>query len=340
MVRATLLDFVYAQLSSVPPLVTKDLTGKTVVVIGANTGLGFEATKHFARMNPGRLILGCRNQVRGGQAISNIKRETGYERAELWLIDFLEFSSVQEFANKFEKDGGRLDYLVLNAGIIPLGERKETKDGWEHGLQVNCLSPSLLALRLLPCMAQTASKHSTTPRLVLVSSGLHYWAMFEDKVVNSDAPLHVLSDEKYCTRKIMKHRYHDSKLINIFFIRALSTHLKNRSVTVNTVNPGYCYSELRRGLAGINAMIDGIRERLFAYTTEQGSRQLVWGALGEYDHELSGAYISRSAVAEPSDFVIGDKGKKVQERLWRETLGILGKIDPKVVEVTEKYLIH
>ncbi|PFH48615.1 hypothetical protein AMATHDRAFT_5644 [Amanita thiersii Skay4041] len=278
MARLTFLDVLYAQLSSVPPLVTKDLTEKTIIITGANTGLGLEACKHFARMNPGRLILGCRNKVKGEQAISNIKRETGYERAELWLIDLLEFSSVKEFADKFERDGGRLDYLVLNAGIVSTAEREETNDGWEHVLQVNYLSSSLLALRLLPRMAQTAPEHSTTPRLVLVSSGVHYWTSLEDKVVNSDEPLHVLNDEKDCTSKLL------------------------------------------------------------AYTTEEGSRQLVWGALGGSDQELSGAYISRSAVAEPSDFIIGDKGKKVQERLWRETLGILGKIDPKVVEVIENYL--
>ncbi|PFH48618.1 hypothetical protein AMATHDRAFT_65010 [Amanita thiersii Skay4041] len=338
MTRKTLFGFLHDQLSTVPPLVKKDLTGKTVVVIGANTGLGFEASKHFARMNPGRLILGCRNQVKGEQAISNIKRETGYQKAELWLIDLLEFSSVQEFADKFERDGGRLDYLVLNAAIAPTAEHKETKDGWEHTLQINCLSPSLLALRLLPRMAKTASEHSTTPRLVLVSSEVHYWTSFEDKVVDSDEPLQILSDKRYCTSKMMGHRYQDSKLINVFFIRALNAHLKNRSIIVNTVNPGYCYSELRRGFAGFTAIFDWVLERLIALTTEEGSRQLVWAALGESDQELGGAYISKSTVVEPSDFVIGEKGKKVQEQLWRETISVLGKVDPKVVGVAEHYL--
>ncbi|PFH48620.1 hypothetical protein AMATHDRAFT_42142 [Amanita thiersii Skay4041] len=338
MARKTLLDFFHAQLSSVPPLVTKDLTGRTVIVIGANTGLGFEASKHFARMNPGRLILGCRNQVKGEQAISSIKRETGYERAELWLIDLLEFSSVKEFADKFERDGGRLDYLVLNAAIIPFEGRKETKDGWEHTLQVNCLSPSLLALRLLPHLVQTASEHSTVPRLVLVSSEAHFRTSFKDMVVNSNQPLQMLSNEKYCTSKIMRYRYSGSKLINVFFIRALNAHLKNRSVTINTVNPGYCYSEIRRGMTGIAAIFDWVFERLLAFKTEEGSRQLVWAALGESDQELSGAYISKSAVVEPSDFVIGEEGKKLQEQLWRETVSILVRVDSKVVGIAEQSL--
>ena len=53
----------------VAPVEHVDLTGKTVVVIGANVGLGFEAAKHFASMNPKRLVLGCRSQEKGQAAL-------------------------------------------------------------------------------------------------------------------------------------------------------------------------------------------------------------------------------------------------------------------------------
>ncbi|PFH49405.1 hypothetical protein AMATHDRAFT_147710 [Amanita thiersii Skay4041] len=340
MAKKGFFSFLYDHFTALPPLATKDLAGKTVVVIGANTGLGFEASKHFARMNPERLILGCRNQSKGERAIARIKMETGYERAELWLIDLLQFSSVQEFADKYEKEGGRLDYLILNAGIIPATQRQETEDGWESCLQVNCLSPSLLALRLLPRMIQTASEHSTAPRLVLVSSLVHYWVSLEDKILNSDKPLHILNDKEYCTKNTMKLRYHHSKLINILFIRALNAHLKNQSITVNTVNPGYCHSDLQRNYTGLSGIFADLSQRIFAISTEEGSRQLVWAALGECDQELGGAYISRSEVTEPSDFVISEEGKEVQEKLWVETLGILGKVDSKVETCIEQYLDH
>ena len=58
------------QLASVPSVEYEDLSGKTVVVIGANAGIGFEATKHFARMNPDRIILGCRSKARGEAAVT------------------------------------------------------------------------------------------------------------------------------------------------------------------------------------------------------------------------------------------------------------------------------
>jgi retinol dehydrogenase-12 len=64
--------FIKIQLFVKPkPVVTADLQGKTVVVLGANTGLGFEASKHFATMNPGRLILACRSQNKGQAAVES-----------------------------------------------------------------------------------------------------------------------------------------------------------------------------------------------------------------------------------------------------------------------------
>jgi FlaA1/EpsC-like NDP-sugar epimerase len=69
MARLTILQILREQLQRVPPLVTVDLTGKTVMVVGANTGLGFEASKHFARMNAARLILVCRSPIKGKAAV-------------------------------------------------------------------------------------------------------------------------------------------------------------------------------------------------------------------------------------------------------------------------------
>jgi retinol dehydrogenase 12 len=71
MTKLSFANFVYEQFSTVP-LVKADLTGKTVMVIGANTGLGYEATKHFASMNPGRLILGCRDSEKSRNAVKSL----------------------------------------------------------------------------------------------------------------------------------------------------------------------------------------------------------------------------------------------------------------------------
>ena len=67
--QLSFLNFIQDQFWKVEPVVHADLTGKTVVVVGANVGLGFEAAKHFASMNPKRLVLACRSQEKGQAAV-------------------------------------------------------------------------------------------------------------------------------------------------------------------------------------------------------------------------------------------------------------------------------
>ena len=69
--QPSVFQFLRQQLATVPHVEHEDLSGKTVVVIGANVGLGFEAAKHFARMNPDRIILGCRSKERGEAAATS-----------------------------------------------------------------------------------------------------------------------------------------------------------------------------------------------------------------------------------------------------------------------------
>jgi retinol dehydrogenase 12 len=126
-----------------------DLTGKTVVVIGANVGLGFEAAKHFASMNPKRLVLGCRSQEKGQAALQGKRavslsgrvftqhdhwpaiQATGFKNAELALVDLAQFASVSAFADTFIRDNAQIDILVYNAAVALL-QYSPSKDGWEE----------------------------------------------------------------------------------------------------------------------------------------------------------------------------------------------------------------
>lgn len=66
--KKSVFEWIEDQFTRVPPATTANLSGKTVVVVGANTGIGFESAKHFARMSPGRLVLACRNKEKGTAA--------------------------------------------------------------------------------------------------------------------------------------------------------------------------------------------------------------------------------------------------------------------------------
>ncbi|KAG6828192.1 hypothetical protein H0H92_008811 [Tricholoma furcatifolium] len=329
--------FVYEQLSRVPPVEKVDLTGKTVMVIGANTGLGFEAAKHFAGMNPARVILACRSKSKGEAALERLQRETGYEKGELWLVDLSDFSSVIAFSDKFVKEGGRLDILVENAAIATL-DHTLTDDGFESSLQVNCLSPALLALRLLPQMIKTAEDHSTYTRLVIVTSEVHFWSTIPQDVWDSDSIYKTMSSKDFP----MQGRYQDSKLLDVFLYQALNERLGPKSrVIVDGVNPGLCHSELTRKATGLVAFRFWLFKKVLARTAEQGGRQLVYAALGGADNldKFRGAYISSTSVSEASDFAIGEEGHAIQDKHWNEVIEILSKVDHHIPEVVNKYLV-
>lgn len=127
-----------------------------------------------------------------------IEKETGCREVELWLIDLSSFASVLEFAERFEQDGGRLDILLMNAGINTT-TYSTTKDGWESTLQVNHLSTSLLSLLLLPHLAKTG-KDTVNSRLVIVSSDAHYLGVFSKKDLEAPNTLELISSKEYCGR--------------------------------------------------------------------------------------------------------------------------------------------
>ena len=117
----------------------------------------------------------------------------------------------------------------------------------------------------------------------------------------------------------MRARYPVTKLCNIFFTRALSARLPSTTPLIATsANPGFCYSELLRELSFPISTITRLIERVFAFTTEQGSRQLVYAALGSKNDpdKMKGAFVSMGTVWEVSDFVLSEEGGKVQERIW------------------------
>lgn len=114
-------------------------------------------------------------------------------------------------------------------------------------------------------------------------------------------------------------------VLNVFFTHSLQELLKDTPVIVNTVNPGYCYSELRREWTGIRGAIDWLMEKALARSTEAGARQFVYAAVGSADDpdKLRGAYLNIHRIDEPSDHVIGEAGKRRRDILWVRTLVLL-----------------
>ncbi|KAI0273677.1 hypothetical protein BC834DRAFT_855024 [Gloeopeniophorella convolvens] len=338
--RLSFRKFLAEQWDPVPPVEHTDLSGKIVLVVGANVGLGFEAAKHFARMNPGKLVLACRTYKKADEAAQAIREVVGATNTESRAVDLSSFESVNRFAEEYVQDGGRLDIFVYNAGVS-FQTYALTGDGWETSLQVNDLSSMLLTVLLFPAMLKSASSGSS-PRAVIVSSDTHYWSRILPDQIASPNILEKLNDADYCSSpNIMTGRYALSKLINVLFVRELTARLAPDSpLIINAVNPGLCHSNLRRNTSFSRSLFGTFLLAIAGHTAEEGSRDLIWASVGgrNRENELRGAYVSGAGLKEVSDFVLSDEGQAVQKRIFDEAVAILSDVSPRFSVVLTEVL--
>ena len=174
-----ILRFLYSQLFVTPPHPKKDFSGQTVVVTGANVGLGLEAARHFTRLNAEKVVLAVRSVEKGEDAKKSIEESTGRRGVvEVWQLDLSSYDSVKDFVRKAE-NLKRLDAVVENAGIATRQYRLAEDN--ESTITVNVVSTFLLALMILPKLRETATKYNTTPHLTIVSSEVHFFTQFPEK---------------------------------------------------------------------------------------------------------------------------------------------------------------
>lgn len=135
-------------------------------------------------------------------------------------------------------------------------------------------------------------------------------------------------------KSYMADRYNTSKLLEVFVVQRLAEEMKNspnrKPVILNCVNPGLCHSGLARNFEGFQAAFFTIFKMLLARRTPVGARTLVAGA--EAGEESHGQYMSICKVVQPSPFVLSDEGKKTGDRVYKELMAILEKIEPGITK--------
>jgi len=321
------LAFLRSQFTPLPYPATS-FKDQVVIVTGANTGLGLEAARHITRLGASKVIIACRSISKGEEACRSIAESTGRDGVcEAWQVDLASFDSVKEFTRRAEKLD-RLDVVVENAGMAR-GLYTEA-EGMETTITVNVVGTFLMALNLLPILRKSGRQHGSVPRLIIVSSEVHAHSKMAERKEDSIFEALNKDDKDY-----MADRYPTSKLLEVFTVRSLATQMQsgphaNEPVVLNTLNPGLCHSGLARELTGIVAVFFYCMKFLIARTTEMGSRTLVAGAAG--GDETHGQYLSDCKVAEVSEFVRSEEGKKTQERVYTELLDILEKIQPGITK--------
>lgn len=204
------------------------MRGKTVIITGANCGIGRATAAELLRLQA-RVILACRDTERAEEAARELREETG-DSGEVVVkqLDLSSLRSVQRFCQEVLREEPNLDVLINNAGVFQCPYTK-TEDGFEMQFGVNHLGHFLLTHLLLGLL-----KSSAPSRIVVVSSKLYKYGE-----INFDD----LNSEKSYNRGSA---YSRSKLANILFTRELARRLEGTGVTVNVLHPGIVRTNLGR----------------------------------------------------------------------------------------------
>jgi NAD(P)-dependent dehydrogenase (short-subunit alcohol dehydrogenase family) len=197
-------------------------TGKTALVTGANSGIGYQAALELAR-HGAHVLLGCRSVAKGKDALARLLKAAPGASAEVVELDMASLASVRAFAASFAARGKALDILVNNAGVMALPKRELTVDGFERQFGTNHLGHFALTGLLLP---KLLAAHA--PRVVTVASLAHRTGKIEWD--------NLQSEREYKPRPA----YNASKLANLMFaleLERLSKAAGSKLVSI-PVHPG------------------------------------------------------------------------------------------------------
>ncbi|KAJ5594133.1 NAD(P)-binding protein [Penicillium hispanicum] len=302
--------------------------GKTVLLTGATSGLGYEAAIKFLNLGVDSLIIGSRSVEKGNRIKTALEKCTNRPGVvQVWELEMSSFQSVQNFASR-ASELARLDIALLNAGLWNRTYAKSAED-WEETLQVNTLSTSLLALLLLPKLQESSSVSEPT-HLSVVSSQQFVRVRPESLQTDGALLVHLNSAERFQGPK----QYGISKLLLEYVMKNVAALVRNEDgtlpVIVNTVSPGFCQSSLGRQYDRFyERWLVWIAHRLFARTAEQGSRSLVsatmQGAESQGKCWRSDGYLDESMA-----LTTRAEGKQFQTKAWKEVLELLESQAPGV----------
>jgi len=222
-----------------------DLTGKVILVTGANSGLGLATATHLAGKGA-TVVLGCRSKSKGQAAAKEIRDVHPKALLEPLALDLGSFTSIRDAAKEFTAKHDELHSLILNAGIglPPFGL---TEDGIEQQFGVNHIGHFLLTQLLLPTVE--ASSTPAAPTTIVAVTSMAHFDSHPEGVHTTLAALN--NKETYSPDKA----YSQSKLANVLFAQELATRVKN-GVLVNSVHPGGVISNFARHI------VDGIEGAL------------------------------------------------------------------------------
>lgn len=265
---------------------------KTIIITGATSGLGKEATKVLAKKNA-NVIMAVRNTQKAATVATEIRKEYPNAKLDIRSLDLGNLDSVNSFAKEIIADYKNLDILINNAGVMMCPYSK-TKDGFEIQMGTNHLGHFALTGLLMPLLLSTKNA-----RIVSTASIAHKSGNIDFSDLNWE-------NRKYKTTKA----YADSKLANLYFAYELERRYKNNAQTpiVISSHPGWTKTELDRH-SGIASFFGNI----VAQTVEMGTLPTLRAATDV--NVKSGDYFGPAKLMEMRGYPVLVKSNKLSHNV-------------------------
>ena len=276
-----------------------DLSGQTVVVTGANSGVGYFAAMEFARAGA-EVVLACRSAERGGTALAGIET-VAPKRARLEMLDLSDLTSIHEFAARLKARCNKINILLNNAGVMAPSLRKTTVQGFELQFGVNFLGHFLLTALLLEPLMNTEA-----PRIIQVSSVAHRQGVMAWEDLQSARRYHAWN------------AYRQSKLAMLIFAQELGRQAEKGGWGLLSLaaHPGIAATELVPNGPGRNSMIARLQKIGAPFVQQSGD---------------AGAWPLILAAVDPA----AGQGGYFGPQGWFEFRGVPGtaKIEPRAMDL-------
>lgn len=269
-----------------------ELSGKTFLVTGANTGIGKETVRNLAGRGA-RVVMAGRSEEKNREAIREIAADTGNSDLDWIPLDLGDLASVRAAAATFLASGDRLDVLINNAGLA--GKRGMTESGFELAFGTNHVGTFLLTELLRDRIAETGPG-----RIVNVASTGHYRAKGIDWDAVRRTTVTRTAFDEYCV----------SKLANVLHAQELGRRLAGTGVTTYSLHPGAIASDVWREVP------PGLRQvmKLFMKSTAQGARTSIYCATSPEVADATGRYYDNQREKEPSKVATPELAAELWER--------------------------
>ncbi|KAF2897600.1 hypothetical protein ILUMI_08569 [Ignelater luminosus] len=275
------------------------LVGKTAIITGANSGIGFYTAQDFAKRGA-RVILACRNRQKAEEAKFKIIEATGNPNVVVRIVDLSSLASVRAFAKEINETETRLDILVNNAGLGGM-EHQLTADGLSLIMQSNHFGPFLLTHLLTELLKKCAPS-----RVVNVSSKAADYGKLDLNNLNGPP-------DSYFTKS---RDYANTKLCNILFTAELARRLKGSGVETYVIQPGLVKTEILQHLPLINRLAVQALASITHKNGEEGAQTSIYASVSKDVIGKSGEYFGECKKWRmPS----AAKNKELARKLWEKS---------------------